>query len=323
MGSNDVSAAIAGAQNLDELYPIFNAARFTAGWHKKRPSLWPNPTTQYRPMTWRYAEGKLALDRAGDWISTELAERRNLIMYNPVGDNDYNTVKTIICAYQMIKPGEYAKSHRHTPNALRLMLDGGDGIATVVNGVKLPMIAGDVLLTPNWCWHSHYNEGKENGYWIDFLDVPLVHLLEPMFFEQDHAEPQAVSEEPVAHDFWFPYASTQQDLAKAKPDARGIRTISLSTPIFKTIELRFHHIPGGAVTLKRRTTASSVFACTAGEGTVRVGNNEHLDFQRGDVIAMPSWTPFEIEARGDAVLFECTDEILLRKIELLREEFVV
>ena len=58
MGSNDVSAAIAGAQNLDELYPIFNAARFTAGWHKKRPSLWPNPTTQYRPMLWRYADGK-------------------------------------------------------------------------------------------------------------------------------------------------------------------------------------------------------------------------------------------------------------------------
>ena len=56
---------------------------------------------------------------------------------------------------------------------------------------------------------------------------------------------------------------------------------------------------------------------------MRVGNNERLDFQRGDVIAMPSWTPFEIEARGDAVLFECTDEILLRKIELLREEFVV
>jgi gentisate 1,2-dioxygenase len=221
----------------------------------------------------------------------------------------------------MIKPGEYAKSHRHTPNALRLMLDGGEGIATVVNGVKLPMIAGDVLLTPNWNWHSHYNEGGENGYWIDFLDVPLVHLLEPMFFEQDHGKPQPVTQEPVTHDYWFPYATTQKDLASAKPDAQGVQTISLSTPVFKTIELRFHRIPTGKTTRKRRTTASSVFACTAGEGTVRAGD-ERLDFRRGDVIAMPSWTPFEIHSRSDAVLFECTDEILLRKIDLLREEFI-
>lgn len=319
MGSNEVSAAIAGAQNLDELYPIFNAARFTAGWHKKRPSLWPNPTTQYRPMMWRYSDGKLALDQAGKWISTELAERRNLIMYNPVGDNDYNTVKTIICAYQMIMPGEYAKSHRHTPNALRLMLEGTTGVYTVVNGVKLPMIAGDVLLTPNWCWHSHYNEGKENGYWIDFLDVPFVHLIEPMFFEQDHAAPQKVEVEPAAHDFWFPYAQTQKNLANAKPDANGVRTLKLSTPAFKTIELRFHHIPAGKGTAKRRTTASSVFACTGGEGTV-VSGNERMDFKFGDVIAMPTWTPFEIRGRSDTVVFECTDELLLRTVELLREE---
>ncbi|MCC6472975.1 MAG: cupin domain-containing protein [Burkholderiales bacterium] len=318
MGNNDTAAAIAAAGNLDELYPTLAAARFTAGWHKKRPSLWAQPTSEYRPMHWRYAHGRLALDRAAEWIDTELAERRNLVMYNPVGDNDYATARTIICAYQMIRPGEYAKSHRHTPNALRLMLDGGPGVYTVVNGVKLPMIAGDVLLTPNWCWHSHYNEGVENGYWIDYLDVPLVHLLEPMFFEQDHARPQPVTEEPKAHEFWFPYARTQAQLADAAPDANGVRTLTLSTPAFKTIELRFHRVPAGGSTRRRRTTASGVFAITEGEGSTRAGA-ERFDWTRGDVFVVPSWTPFEISAARDATLFECTDALLLRTLDLLRE----
>jgi gentisate 1,2-dioxygenase len=319
MGANDTAASFAAASNLDELYPSLAAAHFTAGWHKKRPSLYPLPVTQYRPLHWRYSDGRLALDRAGEWIGTELAERRNLILFNPVGDNDYNTAKTIICAYQMIKPGEYARSHRHTPNALRLMLDGGPGIYTVVNGVKLPMIPGDVLLTPNWCWHSHYNEGKENGYWIDFLDVPLVHLLEPMFYEQDYDKPQAVTSEPKTHDFWFPYADTRKTMAAAQPDANGISHITLPTPAFKTIELRFHDIPAGKGTPRRRTTASSVYAVTAGEGRTRAGD-QVFEWRRGDVFIVPTWTPFEITASTDATIFECTDELLLRKLDLLREQ---
>jgi len=49
----------------------------------------------------------------------------------------------------MVLPGEAARSHRHTPNALRLVVDAAPGNYTVVNGKKLPMRPGDVLLTPN------------------------------------------------------------------------------------------------------------------------------------------------------------------------------
>lgn len=38
------------------------------------------------------------------------------------------------------------------------------------------MAAGDVVLTPNWCWHGHGNDGNVRGYWLDFLDVPLMQL---------------------------------------------------------------------------------------------------------------------------------------------------
>ncbi len=140
-------------------------------------------TRTSRPAHWRYAQAKGALDAAGRLINTELAERRNLILINPLEGNDYATARTLVAAYQMIMPGEHARSHRHTPNALRLVIDAEPGTYTIVNGARLPMAPNDVVLTPNWCWHGHGNDGKGCGYWLDFLDVPLVHLLDPMFFE--------------------------------------------------------------------------------------------------------------------------------------------
>ena len=127
--------------------------------------------------------GRAALDAAGRFVNTELAERRNLILANPVAGNKYPTVKTLVAAYQMVKAGEVARSHRHTANALRLVLDTGERAYTIVEGKKIPMEPGDVLLTPNWYWHGHSNEGPANAYWMDFLDVPTVHMLGPMFFE--------------------------------------------------------------------------------------------------------------------------------------------
>jgi len=311
-------AALKGAKNLDDLYGVFNVNHYTAGWHKKRPSLWDEPKSEFQPLHWRYEEAIVALDRAGEWVGTELAERRNLIMFNPVGDNDYATVRTVISAYQMIKPGEYARTHRHTPNALRLILDAGPGLYTVVNGVKLAMNPGDVLLTPNWCWHSHYNEGRQNGYWLDFLDVPLVHLLEPMFYEQYPGGTQPVTSEPNSHPFVYSRAHVLEEIAKL-PARNGVRRLVLpSREHIPTIELAYLEIAKGARTPTQRTTASRVFAATSGAGRARIGD---LDTQwvRGDVLAVPSWAPFELAATDDALLFEVTDEPTLRMLGFYRD----
>ena len=173
----------AAAQDIERLYQLLEAAGVGPGWNKPEPSLWPAPKKNFLPAHWSYSLAKAALDSAGKFVSTELAERRNLILFNPVHGNNYATVRTLIAAYQMVMPGEAARSHRHTPNALRLVVDAAPGNYTVVDGKKLPMLPGDVLLTPNWSWHGHSNESAECGYWIDFLDAPLVQFLEPMFFE--------------------------------------------------------------------------------------------------------------------------------------------
>ena len=113
---------------LEELYGHLGPINMGAGWAKKTPSLWPEPKRTFRPHRWSYAQAKGALDAAGRLINTELAERRNLILQNP--GESYATSRTIVAAYQMIMPGEKARSHRHTPNALRLIIDAEPGAYT-------------------------------------------------------------------------------------------------------------------------------------------------------------------------------------------------
>jgi gentisate 1,2-dioxygenase len=169
--------------SLDELYEALTPLNFGAGWNKPTPSLYPAPYKTFEPARWQYRDGRAALEAAGRLIDTALAERRNLILINPLAGNAYGTGATLVAAYQMLLPGEHARSHRHTPNALRLIMESDAGAYTTVDGVRVPMLPSDVVLTPSWMWHGHGNEGAIPAYWIDYLDVPLVQALEPMFFE--------------------------------------------------------------------------------------------------------------------------------------------
>ena len=169
---------------LDALYEVAGALNFTPGWvPRKKPILWNEPRPEFVPAHWTYEEAKAALDVAGRLIDVSLAERRNLVMRNPAPGTNFETTRTLVCAYQMILPGEVAPSHRHSSHALRVIIDG-KGSFSIVNGEKTPMETGDVVLTPGWCWHGHGHDGDRPAYWFDGLDVPLTHLLEPMFYQE-------------------------------------------------------------------------------------------------------------------------------------------
>jgi len=88
------------------------------------PSLYTEPKQNFIPAMWYWEDGRAALDAAERLINTELAERWNRNLFNPVEGYSYATVRTLEGAYQMILPGETACSHRHTPNALRPVLEG-------------------------------------------------------------------------------------------------------------------------------------------------------------------------------------------------------
>ena len=149
--------------SLDALYEAAGGVKFTPGWvPRKKPILWAEPKPEFVPAHWTLEDAKAGLDAAGRLIDVSLAERRNLVMRNPAPGANFETTRTLVCAYQMILPGEQAPSHRHSSHALRVIIDGKGSFSTV-NGEKMPMETGDVVLTPGWCWHGHGHDGERAG----------------------------------------------------------------------------------------------------------------------------------------------------------------
>lgn len=314
-----VAGALAGIDSLEQLKEELVPLAMMAGWNKREPSLWAAPRSAFRPMTWSWANARAGLDVAGRLISAEQADRRNLFLVNPIEGNYYATLRTLVSAYQMILPGERARSHRHSPNALRLVLAGGESVYTVVDGVRIDMKPGDVVLTPGWSWHGHGNDGAEPGYWIDFLDVPLVHLLEPMFFEpwpEGFQEPIATTRE---SDFVFPLERTLEALAQAADDEFGRTRITLEAPSMATVTLQMERLDPRVPAPVLRTTANQILAVVSGNGATVIDGVAH-PWQAGDVIAIPSWRPYAHRSDEAAVLFTVSDEKMLRALALWRQE---
>jgi gentisate 1,2-dioxygenase len=319
----DTQAALAhlsSAHSLDQLYGILADVRMGPGWNKPTPSLWPAPRKTLVPAHWSYKIAKAALDAAAPLISTELAERRNLILANPAEGNTYGTSRTLVAAYQMVKGGETARSHRHTPNALRIVVDAAPKVYTIVQGEKIPMRSGDVLLTPNWMWHGHSNESDAPAYWIDFLDAPLVQLLEPMFLEHHLEGIEKTEQVADSSPMVFPIAATQARLDAARPGSDGSRQIELGAPAMETIGLYVLRLQAGEQTAVLQTTASNIYAVIDGEGESIV-DGDTFAWQRGDVFVAPAWRPHHHRAATPkAHLLRVTDEPLLKYLRWLRSK---
>lgn len=314
---------LAQSGSLDELYGKLDTVGMGAGWNKPTPSLWPSPRKTYVPAHWTYEHARGALDAAGRLINTELAERRNLILANPAEGNTYGTVRTLVAAYQMIMPGEWAKVHRHTPNALRLILDAEPGTYTEVDGVNIAMEPGDVLLTPNWSTHGHGNKSKACAYWLDFLDAPLVQMLEPMFLEHLDTGKSGVSDAAPTTDspFVFTMKDTLRRLDAAAPDPSGKfgTQIELGSPALDTTALYMMRLKAGQPTKAHRTTANNIYAVVSGSGVTEI-DGERFAWRRGDVLAAPAWRPHHHQADDDAILFRVTDAPAMQRLGFLRDD---
>jgi gentisate 1,2-dioxygenase len=304
--------------SLEALHTALHAVHICPGWAKPEPSLWPKPRQDFLPALWHWTQCKTALDCAGKLVNTEFAERRNLILYNPLPGNTYATTSTMVAAYQMILPAEKARSHRHTPNALRVILNG-DGAYSIVDGERLDMHPGDVILTPNWYWHGHGNDGEGPCYWFDGLDVPLVHTLGPMFFEP---YPSGFQEAEVCSpdsSLVFRWDKTQAALDRTMPDPEdffGVR-IQLGKPALTTMALYVQRLCAGTETRPYQTTANYIYCVLEGAGTTSV-DGESFPWERGDVIVVPAWRRQTHHVTLDATLFSMTDEPVLKACGWLR-----
>ena len=172
----DYRAALA-AKNLVPLWPSLRAV------------LPPGkPAIRTQPTCWSYQGLRPLLMRAGELTPIEKAERRVLVLANPGhGLEKMQASATIYLGMQLLQPGEWAPSHRHTPNAVRMIVEG-TGAYTTVEGEKCPMHRGDLILTPTGMWHEHGHDGSDTARLLESgeadLAVGFVPQLEAGFHQQ-------------------------------------------------------------------------------------------------------------------------------------------
>ena len=170
--------------------------------------LWPNlravlPATKPVPKTrathWPYATLRPLLLRAGELTPIEKAERRVLVLANPGhGLDNMQASAAIYLGMQLLLPGEWAPAHRHTPNAVRMVVEG-DGAWTMVSGERCPMQRGDLILTTTGLWHEHGHDGSAPVVWLDVLDLPLVYYLEASYHVDGERQATAAGRGDVAY----------------------------------------------------------------------------------------------------------------------------
>ncbi len=135
------------------------------------------PTRDTSVINWDYRGIRPLLMEAGDLTPIEKAERRVLILANPGhGLENIQATPSIYLGMQLILPGETAPNHRHTPSAVRVIVEG-EGAFTTVDGEPCQMERGDLILTPAGKWHEHTHEGEGPIVWLDVLDLPLMYRL--------------------------------------------------------------------------------------------------------------------------------------------------
>ena len=298
-----------------------------------------------RAHIWRWTEMQPLIKAAIAVRSMEAIERRVLSLVSPhsaaVGGAT-GTTTNLNAGLQILMPGEAARPHRHSMNALRLVLSGS-GAVTVVDGKSCTMSEGDLVITPGWCWHEHVHRGDQPIVWLDVLDASLHRYLGTDAFQPgpaNEAPPSAPDSAfasagivpvspgaagPFSPMFRYAWSDAAAALSAAPAERDGTRRVKYTNPlsggpVMTLLDCALIEIPPGTETTAIRTTANAVCAVVQGSGATRVGS-ETLSWSRRDVFSLPhgNW----ITHRGGdstARLFLVSDREVLRRLDLLKEE---
>ena len=309
-----------------------------------------HPEPQAVAHMWKASLLDAMIREAGEVVPVG-EERRALQLFNPGLDGRWATTNTMIAAVQLLLPGETARAHRHTPTAIRFIMEG-DGAYTAVDGERVYMKPGDLVLTPSWAWHDHGNETDKPVVWMDGLDVPLVQFLNAMFFQMHEArefplnkahnastrlhghvalQPTWMKERPrssplllYAWDATWTSLSALEDAAGDPYDGIALEYTHPQTggPVLPTMGCWIQMLRPGEKLRAHRHTGSAVYYVVRGTGETLI-DGRPFAWGKGDIITLPSWALHQhanLSAQEPAVLFSIQDRPVLEALGLYREE---
>ncbi|WP_069865719.1 cupin domain-containing protein [Pseudomonas citronellolis] len=313
--------------------------------------LWPSlravlppfkPAQRTSPTHWSYQGLRPLLLQAGELAPIEKAERRVLVLANPGhGLEKMQATSSIYLGMQLLLPGEWAPAHRHTPNAVRMIVEG-EGAYTTVNGEKCPMSRGDLILTPTGLWHEHGHDGEEPVIWLDILDLPIIYYMEASYHTEGKAQPvtseaaervyqrggvvPAPAFERIDDPFpmlrypWVDVRKALLALAEAQPEVKAVQVSYINPETggdcekvlgFSALMLR----PGECLELPTRSTAMIFHQI---EGSADISLKDHtFTLANADTCCVPGYVPVMLKNRSveePAFLFIADDAPLQKKL---------
>ncbi len=302
--------------------------------------LWPQmrsvlpyniPSRDTTFLNWRYENIRPLLMRAGELTPMEKAERRVLILANPGhGLENIQATPSIYLGMQLILPGETAPNHRHTPNAVRIIVEG-EGAYTTVNDEPCKMERGDLILTPAGMWHEHHHGGEGPIVWLDILDLPLMYRLNSSWsIEGENQNPSRSRDKSYADysasgivptlnlargsdnspQLRYPWSKTKACLEEMAADHdKGLLAIAYVNP--ENGQSIFPSIGFGAIMLRPgekqklpKMTSAKVFHVIEGAGSIMIEGHpteidSPLNFVERDTLSAPGYTSITITNMGE------------------------
>ena len=341
-----MKAETKGTEELDRLL----RQRWLSGlWRISATERPLDPKTRVKPHIWKWADvyDGLLQARAQIAIKGGSVERRVIRLVNPGMQETEMTSHTMLFSFQLIQPGEVAPAHRHTMAAIRFILQG-KGVYTTVEGQKMVMEEGDLILTPQWTWHEHAHEGAEPMIWIDGLDVPFIQSLQVISFEpypgkriplKSSPDPSIYSGmtrpvtstpeklPPPLHYRWRDTYPSLKRLAQGEPHRFEGVALEYVNPLtggstLPTLSCWIQMLGPGMRTQTHRHTSTSIYHAFRGSGTTVI-NGETIHWEKGDTFIVPLWSWHEHADRSskeEDILFSMHDAPVLRAFGLYREE---
>ncbi len=319
-------------------------------WAVLSEAMTAEPRVRSVPHLWRWQDVRPRVLRSGELVTAEEAERRVLMLLNPALPGQAAATATLYAGVQLVLPGEIARTHHHTPNAIRFILEGSAAYTTV-DGERTHMEKGDFVTTPIWAWHQHGNESDKPMMWLDGLDMPLVLKLDAMFYEEYPDVEQPVKrplddstyrfgqnmlpawEQPATAKLYSPvlnyrWTTTRPALHSLRDDPGspfdGI-ILEYTNPytglsVLPTMSAYLQLLRKGEHTRAHRHVASTVYNVAEGRGFSVIAG-QRFDWEEGDTFVVPAWSWHEhASVGGEAVLFSFNDRPVLQAFGLEREQ---
>ena len=254
---------------------------------------------------------------------------------------------------QILMPGERTEAHRNLRSETRLVVEAHPGAVFVCEFEAYPMERGDVVISPPWTYHDHFNQGSDPVIFVDGYDNgynPNVNVNEKLpdgALYETITRPKGYTRNTLGHvravagespyplpPMRYPWSETQTALAtlrqsEAAPDPYEGHYLMFASPVdggatLPTMAWHVQLLSAKQKTLTHRHNSTTFYHVFEGEGFTVI-EGERLEWGKGDIFGVPPWTwhHHENTSRGDTILFSVDDWPAMKKLGFYMKEEAV